>query len=58
MPCVSEYLVFSLQWVLSDVSECRQGSNVDLRDLLALSVEAAVQGGKEVRTINSYVSQC
>ena len=40
------------------VSICRQGSKVDLRDLLALSVEAAVQGGKEVSTINSYVSLC
>ncbi|CAL8347921.1 unnamed protein product [Merluccius merluccius] len=31
------------------VAAFRQGSRVDLRDLLALSVEAAVQGGREVR---------
>lgn len=30
---------------------CRQKSKVDLRDLLAVSVEAAVLGGKEVNTL-------
>ncbi|XP_059915023.1 inositol monophosphatase 3 [Gadus macrocephalus] len=33
------------------VAAFRQGSKVDLRDLLALSVEAAVQGGKEVKKV-------
>ncbi|KAJ3594898.1 hypothetical protein NHX12_004203 [Muraenolepis orangiensis] len=33
------------------VAAFRQGSKVDLRDLLALSVEAAVQGGKEVKQV-------
>lgn len=31
---------------------CRQRRKVDLRDLLAVSVEAAVLGGREVKTFN------
>lgn len=31
---------------------CRQRRDVDLRDLLAVSVEAAVLGGKEVLFLN------
>lgn len=37
--------------ISSRINSFRHGTNVDLRELLALSIEAAVDGGREVKRV-------